>query len=1104
MKSATSANSQPLNKKGRMNRFLLTTCICILSLTSVKAQFVTIPDANFVSFLQTKFPACMNGNQMDTTCPGIVNATTLDCSQKFIANLSGIQYFDNLNNLNASGNIGLNSLPGLPSTLDTVDCSFTGLTSLPALPPGLIYLDCSQAFIPNIPALPSTLKLLYLGDVYFFVSAAHFTYTNFPPLPAGMVDFQSGGGTMPQEFTSLPGNLEYFVCMNCGLTSLPELPQSLIGLDVTDNQLTSLPSFEHFRQNSVYLDYVAFKDNPVTCFPLLPFVGDVSWGGTQISCLPVDPIFRYNLINPPYNLPFCNIINDVNQCYFSWNITGEIYLDQDNNCASDITDEKLKNIPVQLWSGGNIVQQTVTDVNGQFYFDTDFGNFQVRVDTAGLPFNAPCPANNQFNVNITSLDPLETGLEFGLRCKPDFDLEAHSIVHDWFQPGLSTEVYVGVGEVGQIHGGQCVAGQSGSVVITLSGPITFLNPMPGALTPTVINNMLIYNVADFNSVDPFSDFNFIVNTNTNAQQGQQVCLTLTVGPTTGDRNVSNNTLTKCLPVVNSMDPNDKQVSPYGNISATQEWLTYTVRFQNTGNANAIDIYIDDIIDNNLDKATFQLLTYSHQPFVELEGSAVRFSFPNINLPDSTSNEPGSHGYIQYKVKPKTNLPVGTVITNTAYIYFDYNPAVITNTVQTTIGLKFSGSVVSESGNPVPSVKVDISGDASASVLTNASGSYELTSSKLGNFIVTPAKNNDHLKANGVTTLDIAFIRRHTLGGTPLSSPYKIIAADVNGSNSVTVADITIIRKLVLGMDTSFSGKLWTFVPADQVFADPQNPFPYNAFKNYIDLNANQTNQNFIGVRLGDVNGSWNPATPKMSVMGEVQFAMNEYQTLRDEVITIPVQVRDFNEIAGYQFTMTWDAEVLELLEVNNRSVQGLYGRFDREGKLTTTWNDDAGGALTLQDGATAFELKFRVVGTPGTSTEIKIGSEITNGEAYTSLFDLLDIVSTEGKVTVGDGATSNFNPQTTGFQLQVQPNPFSNATNITFSLPQNDEVKLEIYDVLMKEVKTFSGFFNAGTHQLQWNGENNNGTALPNGTYYVKMVAGIEAIGERERVMLIR
>jgi uncharacterized repeat protein (TIGR01451 family) len=157
-----------------------------------------------------------------------------------------------------------------------------------------------------------------------------------------------------------------------------------------------------------------------------------------------------------------------------------------------------------------------------------------------------------------------------------------------------------------------------------------------------------------------------------------------VTPTTGDNNVSNNSMQHCFSVVNSFDPNAKEVYPEGGIPVNQEWLTYTIHFQNTGNAPAQNIYILDTLDQNLMPETFTLLSYSHEPLIQLFGNVVKFNFPNINLPDSTYDEPNSHGFVQYKIKLTPGLPIGTIISNIAYNFFDFNPPIATNIVSNTV------------------------------------------------------------------------------------------------------------------------------------------------------------------------------------------------------------------------------------------------------------------------------------------------------------------------------------------------------------------------------------------------------------------------------------
>ena len=191
--------------------------------------------------------------------------------------------------------------------------------------------------------------------------------------------------------------------------------------------------------------------------------------------------------------------------------------------------------------------------------------------------------------------------------------------------------------------------------------------------------MLTYNIADFGNVNFFTDFDIVVETDTTAAIGSSVCFTVSVTPTVGDNNPANNTLTFCSEVRSSYDPNEKEVYPANGVD-TSGWLTYTINFQNTGTDTAQHIYVTDTLDSNLDEATFQLLAYSVQPQVQLNGNAVQFSFPNINLPDSNVNEPASHGYVQYKVKLKNTVGVGAQISNTAFIYFDFNAVVVGNTV----------------------------------------------------------------------------------------------------------------------------------------------------------------------------------------------------------------------------------------------------------------------------------------------------------------------------------------------------------------------------------------------------------------------------------------
>ncbi len=183
-------------------------------------------------------------------------------------------------------------------------------------------------------------------------------------------------------------------------------------------------------------------------------------------------------------------------------------------------------------------------------------------------------------------------------------------------------------------------------------------------------------------------------------------------------------------------------------------------------------------------------------------------------------------------------------------------------INTDICVTISGAVLTESAKPVKGVTLTLSGSDAQLAVTGANGLYNFEVIAGGSYIITPSKTNDSLVTNGISTADILLIRRHVLVTDTLDSPYKIIAADGFASGTVLTSDILITRSVILGNATTFtSGRLWEFINSNQVFGNPLNPFPFEKTRTYSNLLSDQTNQNFIGVKLGDVNNDWNPGTP---------------------------------------------------------------------------------------------------------------------------------------------------------------------------------------------------------------------------------------------------
>ncbi len=157
-------------------------------------------------------------------------------------------------------------------------------------------------------------------------------------------------------------------------------------------------------------------------------------------------------------------------------------------------------------------------------------------------------------------------------------------------------------------------------------------------------------------------------------------------PITEDPYLTDNTLALAIPVLSSFDPNDKTVFPANTPrpGKTTE-LVYRIRFQNTGTDTAFNVTVIDTLSENLNVYSLKMLEASHPYELQIDaGNIVRWNFNNILLPDSTTNEPESHGFIYFKIETKNNLIDSDQISNLAAIYFDFNDPILTNQVLTEI------------------------------------------------------------------------------------------------------------------------------------------------------------------------------------------------------------------------------------------------------------------------------------------------------------------------------------------------------------------------------------------------------------------------------------
>ncbi len=377
----------------------------------------------------------------------------------------------------------------------------------------------------------------------------------------------------------------------------------------------------------------------------------------------------------------------------------------------------------------------------------------------------------------------------------------------------------------------------------------------------------------------------------------------------------------------------------------------------------------------------------------------------------------------------------------------------------------AGSLANESNNMVQDAMIAISGNMSGMpkyYVTNVDGKYAFNSlPKDEDYNIEASKNDDPL--NGVTTQDIVLIQKHILGIQPLSSAYKVIAADVNNSESITARDISDIRKLILGVSSELPAKKsWKFVNAEQKFNDIQYPWPVQENVSINKLNQDLIQNNFVAVKIGDVSGNaktnqLSSSTTRSSEKLMLQIEESKYNT--DELVAIPFNVASPITLAGLQLELNWNKDeftfedlLSEELDIKKENL-GL-GNLT-EGKLSISWDNAKGSELKSK----LFTLKLRSLKSGSSANSISINESRISAEAYDNTGKTLAIrinnVGTNGE-NVG-----------VFYLYQNTPNPFSENTTISFALPKEQKALLSIFDVNGRTLKTWNQVFKEGLNTIE-------------------------------------
>jgi hypothetical protein len=390
----------------------------------------------------------------------------------------------------------------------------------------------------------------------------------------------------------------------------------------------------------------------------------------------------------------------------------------------------------------------------------------------------------------------------------------------------------------------------------------------------------------------------------------------------------------------------------------------------------------------------------------------------------------------------------------------------------TVGSRIAGNISRGQADMVQNVQVtleNITTNETKLAITNAQGKFEFQGMNVGSdFTVIPSKDDDYL--NGVSTLDLVLIQRHVLNINKFDNAFKYIAADINDDEKITGSDLTELRKLILGIYPKLpKNKSWRFIDKTSVIADIANPWTASETRAVDNFGAAVSDINFTAIKIGDLNG-----TAAVNANGNIDnrskntlmFKAQDANFVKGEEVIVNITSDNFAQIAGAQWTMNYNTEALEVKSVLPGAMKLDASNYvAKNGKLGFSWNETKGTSFGANE--ILFTIVFKATTNQQLSQVMNITSDVTSSEAYTQNLDVLNL-----NLTFANRAKDAF---TLG---QNNPNPFTDKTTITFTLPQAGTATINIYDLTGKVIRTISNTYSKGQNEIVVKAEDLNTTGV--------------------------
>jgi len=333
-------------------------------------------------------------------------------------------------------------------------------------------------------------------------------------------------------------------------------------------------------------------------------------------------------------------------------------------------------------------------------------------------------------------------------------------------------------------------------------------------------------------------------------------------------------------------------------------------------------------------------------------------------------------------------------------------------------------------------------------VTDTDGNYSFPALSIaGDYRVAPVLDGYPLA--GVSTLDLVLIQRHIIGLQSLDSPYKLLAADINNSNSISAVDLVELRRLILGITADLPDQDWKFADSDYDFAQ-QSQWLYD---DHIMVGSSApmgNDHDFIGMKVGDVSGNAFAALANIAGPRSIKLVEVSSEAIGD-ITRYTFSAPSMDEIVGLQLSL--DVAGLDIASVGSeQQIMTSENYIIKDGALRLSWSS----ATDILSGAQGlFYLDVR--NTTGQNQSISLSHSST----MTSEIISSDLVSND---IVLEEVNQRF--ESSLQLLQNTPNPFTDETKISFSIPQSGEVEFLVTNLNGKQVYRSTNLYNKGTNTI--------------------------------------